>query len=153
MLNARNKIGMIKKAFSDMVKLKFGKKKMASLFIRYAIKISAIAARLNEINSGIVDNGVSYPKLSDKLFNNNPKNIRKEMLSPTDNTNFSVDPILFNFSTCRINNPGIKVRKRNPRICLKSGMFRSIARSVTIRNTNMRKKNFLIPKVFSDPTI
>jgi hypothetical protein len=97
MLNAGNKIGMIKKAFSDMVKSKFGKGKMASLFIRYAIKISAIAARLNEINSGIVDNGISYPKLSDKLFSNNPKNIRKEMLNPTDNTNFSVKPILFNF--------------------------------------------------------
>jgi hypothetical protein len=57
MLNAGNRMGTIKKAFSDVVKSKFGKEKMASLFIRYAIKVSAIAARLNEINSGIVDNG------------------------------------------------------------------------------------------------
>ena len=56
-------------------------------------------AMLNAIKREIVDNGVSYPRLSDKLFINNPKSIKKEMLNPTDNTNFSVEPILFNLST------------------------------------------------------
>jgi len=78
--------------------------------------------------------------LSDKLFINNPINIRKEMLNPTDNTNFSVESILSNFRTCRINNPGRIVRKRNPMICLKNGMFKRMAKSVrisiTITNTN-----------------
>jgi hypothetical protein len=57
-LNAGNKIGTIRNAFSDVLRLKLGKEKMASLFIRYAIKISMIAAILKEINSGIVDSGV-----------------------------------------------------------------------------------------------
>ena len=76
---------------------------------------------------------------------NNPKNIRKEMLKPTDNTNFSVNPNLSNFRICRIEIPGKKVRKRNPKICLKNGMFkkitRSVRRSIEIINTNQ----FLAP--------
>ena len=148
MLNAGNEIGTIKNTFSDVLKLRFGREKILFLFSLYPIIANAMIAVLNEINSGIVDNGVSYPKLSDKLFNNNPKNIRKEMLSPTDNTNFSVDPILFNFSTCRINNPGIKVRKRNPRICLKSGMFKNMAKSVEISSATKNKKRPLASKFF-----
>ena len=57
MLNAGNKIGTIKNAFSDMLKFRLGRGKMTFLFIRYATRISAIAARLNEINSGTVDSG------------------------------------------------------------------------------------------------
>jgi hypothetical protein len=58
MLNAGNKIGTIKNAFSDVLRSIFGKEKAAFLFIRYATRISAIVARLNEISSGIVDSGV-----------------------------------------------------------------------------------------------
>ena len=74
------------------------------------------------------------------------------MLSPTDNTNFSVDPILFNLSIWRINTPGKIVSKRNPMICLKNGMFKRIAKSVkrsigiTNRNPSLSPK-FLITLV------
>jgi hypothetical protein len=91
--------------------------------------------------------------VSDKLFINNPKNIRKEMLNPTASTNFSVEPILFNFKIWRINKPGKMVRKKNPKICLKKGVFKSIATSVAIRNTSMRKKYLLVPEVFDNSII
>ena len=55
------------------------------------------------------------------------------MLNPTANTNFSVDSSLFNFRICRINKPGKIVRKRNPVICLKNGMFKRMAMSVMMR--------------------
>jgi hypothetical protein len=97
-LKAGNKIGTIKNAFSDVLKLIFGEEQAVFLFIRYATKINKIATILNEIKSGIVANGVSYPRASDRLFNTNPKNIKKEMLSPTDNTNFSVSLSLFSFN-------------------------------------------------------
>jgi hypothetical protein len=132
MLNAGNKIGTIKNAFSVVLKLRFGREKISSLFILYPLIANTINTILNGINNGTVANGVSYPRLSDKLFINNPKSIRKEILSPTDNTNFSVDPILFNFSICKINSPGTMVRKINPRICLKNGIFRNIRRFVKI---------------------
>jgi hypothetical protein len=130
MLNAGNRIGTIKKAFSDVVRLRVGREKIGSLFVLYPIIANTTNARLNEIKREIVANGVSYPRLSDKLFTNNPKNIKNEILSPQDNINFSKNPILFNFSICRINNPGKRVRKRNPMICLRKGIFRSITRSV-----------------------
>jgi hypothetical protein len=68
------------------------------------------------------------------------------MLNPTDNTNFSVKSILFNFSICRINNPGKRVRKRNPRICLRNGMFRIIVISVRRSIAIINKKHSLGPK-------
>ena len=58
-LNAGNKIGTIKNAFSDVLKLSFGREQIGPLFSRYAIKISAIATRLNEINNEMVVSGVS----------------------------------------------------------------------------------------------
>jgi hypothetical protein len=57
MLNAGNITGTIKNAFSGVLKLNFGREKMLFLFIRYATMVSAIAARLNETNSGTVDSG------------------------------------------------------------------------------------------------
>jgi len=78
--------------------------------------------------------------VSDKLFINNPKNSRKEMLNPTDNTNFFVSSILSNFRIRRINKPGEMVRKRNPMIGLKNGIFKRIVksakRSMEIINAN-----------------
>jgi hypothetical protein len=59
MLNAGNITGTTKNAFSDVLKLIFGKEKTALLFTRYTTKISAIAARLKHISSGTVDSGVS----------------------------------------------------------------------------------------------
>ena len=59
------------------------------------------------------------------------------MLNPTDNTNFSVEPILFNLSIGMINNPDKNVRKRNPKICLKKGTFKSIAKSA-MRSTAIK---------------
>jgi hypothetical protein len=47
-------------------------------------------------------------------------------LKPTHRTNFSVIPSLFNFRIERISQPGIKVKKINPRICLSTGMSKII---------------------------
>ena len=149
MLNAGNKIGMIKKAFSDVLKLGFGRIKIVSLFILYAIIDNRMHARLKVINSETVDKGVSYPRLSDKLFINKPKNNKKEMLSPHDKINFSKKSVLFDFSIWRINNPGKIVRKRNPKICLRKGIFKNIAKSVEIINNVLNKKKPLKPLVVS----
>ena len=59
MLNAGNKIGTIKNTLSEVLKLQSGKEKAVFLFIRYATRVSAITAILNEINNGTVANGVS----------------------------------------------------------------------------------------------
>jgi hypothetical protein len=57
MLNAGNKIGTIKNAFSDMSKLQSGRENMLFLFVRYATRVNTIAATLNEINNGTIDSG------------------------------------------------------------------------------------------------
>jgi len=57
-LNAGNKIGTIKKIFSDVLKLKFGREKISSLFDLYPMIANTMYARVKEINNGIVDNGV-----------------------------------------------------------------------------------------------
>ena len=153
MLSAGNRIGTTKNDFSDAVNSIFGRDKIGSLFILHPMIANTTNAMLNAIKREIVDNGVSYPRLSDKLFTNNPKNIRKEMLTPTNNTTFSVDPILSNLSTWRINNPGKIVRKKNPRICLKNGMFKNIARFVRISSAMRSKKKFPVPKLLDIPII
>ena len=96
-LNAGNKIGTIKNAFSDVLKLTFGSEKIGSLFITQPAIANTINARLNETKREIVANGVSQPRAIDMLFINNQKNNRKDMLNPTDNTNFSVKPIPFKY--------------------------------------------------------
>jgi hypothetical protein len=93
----------------------------------------------------MVANGVSWLMVSNELFNNNPKSITKETLSPIDNTKFSVNPVLFNFMVCRINNPGKKVRKMNPINCLKNGMFERIVKSVKMIIEIMNANNSLCP--------
>lgn len=131
MLNAGKNMGTIKNAFSDVLKLISGREKTVFLFARYITMINATVARLSEINNGTVDSGVLYPKHGNKLFNNNPNNSKNDMLSPTDNTNFSVSPSLFNFSVCKINNPGNIVSKKNPMICLENEMFKRIITPVS----------------------
>jgi hypothetical protein len=59
MHSAGKKIGTIKKAFSDVVRSKFGKEDTESLFILYSVIANSINAILNEIKSEMVDNGVS----------------------------------------------------------------------------------------------
>jgi len=152
MLNAGNITGTIKNAFSDMLILRFGKEKRSSLFTLYPITANTMNAILNEINRGTVNNGVLYPRPSDKLFIDNPKNIKREMLSPTDKTVFSVSPSLFSFRMERMRNPGIMEKKVSPKTCLKRGMFRKIERSVARKNTN-NKKNLLALDVFSNSII
>ena len=73
-------------------------------------------------------------------MNKSPKAIRKKMLSPTDKTNFSVKPNLFNLRITMRRNPGTRVRKRNPNTGRNKGIFNSTAKSVAIRN-NIRRKN------------
>ena len=58
MLNAGNKIGTIKNAFSDVLKLRLGKEKFVFLVVLYPIAANTINARLNEINNGTIDSGV-----------------------------------------------------------------------------------------------
>ncbi|MGB3345741.1 MAG: hypothetical protein WBA71_00585 [Candidatus Humimicrobiia bacterium] len=57
-LSAGNKTGTIKNAFSDVLKLRFGREKIGSLFILYPIIANTINTILNEISNGIVANGV-----------------------------------------------------------------------------------------------
>jgi hypothetical protein len=59
MLNAGNKIGMIKDAFSDAVKLRFGREKIGSLFVLYPMIANTTNTRLNKIKRKIAANGVS----------------------------------------------------------------------------------------------
>ena len=58
MLKAGNKIGTIKNAFSDVLKLRFGREKIGFLFILYPMIANTIITTLNEINNGTVANGV-----------------------------------------------------------------------------------------------
>jgi hypothetical protein len=103
-----------------------------------------------ETTREIVDSGVAYPSRGYTPLIKSPKDIRNEMLSATDNTILSDSPSLFNFSMRRMSNPGIIVKKRNPRTCLKIGTSKSITRSVNRRNTNINKKNLLAPEALSD---
>jgi hypothetical protein len=59
MLNAGNRIGTIKNAFSVVLKLRLGKEKIGSLFTLYPITASIINAILNDVKREIVDSGVS----------------------------------------------------------------------------------------------
>ena len=146
-LNAGNKIGMAKNAFSNGFKFISGKGMIESLFILWLIIANIINAMLSEIARKIGDNGVWYPSLSEVLFINNPKNIRKDMLSPTDSTNCAVISISFNFRICRINNPGRIVRTMNQDISLTKAIFNKIAmsaiRTIAIINTNI-VLNFIV---------
>jgi hypothetical protein len=58
MLSAANITGTIKNAFSDVLRLTFGRVKTASLFNLYATIANKTNAIVNEINSGMVDSGV-----------------------------------------------------------------------------------------------
>lgn len=69
------------------------------------------------------------------------------MLTPQLNIHFSTNPNLFNLRIWRIKNPGKSVRKRNPQICLKKGMFRSIAKSVKTIINIIIEKYCLAPKL------
>lgn len=145
MLKAGNKIGMTKNTFSDVFKSRFGREKKGSLFNLYPITASTMNVPSNEIKRGMVANGVSYPILSDKVFINNPKNIKNEMLSPQDKMNFSKKSILVNFNIRRINSPGKSVRKRNPMIGLRIGISKSIVKlAKEIINSIIRKLNPLL---------
>ena len=103
---------------------------------------------MNEINNRLVDSGDLYPRASDRLFSNTPKNIENETLSPTINTNFSIIPILSNFKIRRIKNPGKNVRKINPRSGLKYGMFKRMATSVRKTDPSKTRIQFLFPRLF-----
>jgi competence protein ComGC len=59
MLKAGKVIGTIKNAFSEVLRLRFGREKTGGLFVLYPMKANAMNARLNEIKREIVDNGVS----------------------------------------------------------------------------------------------
>ena len=84
--------------------------------------------------------GFEIPRSGYNILMNNPKNIKKAILNPTEYKIVSIVLSLFNFSICRINNPGKTVRKRKPKICLKNGISKRIAmsvkRSIEIINTN-----------------
>jgi hypothetical protein len=58
MLKAGNKIGTIKNAFSDVLKLISRREKTLFLFVLYAMIANTTNAILNEIKREIVDSGV-----------------------------------------------------------------------------------------------
>lgn len=118
-LNAGKIIGKINNDLSNEFRLNFGRAGIGLLFTLY----SRIANTNNDIltknKSGILANGVLYPKKRRELFINNPTNITNDTLRPTDSTNFSVNSNSSNFRILRIKNPGKIVRTRNPIISLK----------------------------------
>jgi hypothetical protein len=71
-LNAGNNIGNVENIFSVGVNSIFGKEKLEFLLTLKPIIANIIKAMLNEINSGIVANGVEYPSLRDNVFISNP---------------------------------------------------------------------------------
>ena len=90
------------------------------------------------IIKGKVEIGFEIPRGGYNIFIKKPVNIKKAMLNPTEYRIISIVLSLFDLSIWRINNPGMRVRKRNPNICLKNGMFKRMAKSVriTIETTN-----------------
>jgi hypothetical protein len=125
MLSVGKSSGTAKNSFSIWFKLK-SKVRIGSVQFLcdiYSIIKREIRAILSEIMRGVVDKGFEYPKLSNRLFNSSPKNIRKEMLSPHESMSFSRKLSLFNLNVLRINAPGKRERRMNPKICLKNKMF------------------------------
>ena len=58
MLNAGKNNGTIKNAFSDVLNSIFGREKVGSLFVLYAMIANTMNAILNEIKRERIDNGV-----------------------------------------------------------------------------------------------
>jgi hypothetical protein len=98
MLNRRNKAGKSQKAFSFASNLKPAKSNEKSLFLLYPMMAKIMTNTLKENTTDVVDKGVAYPRAKYTELIKRPKNIRKATLRPTDNTNLSVSPGLFNFS-------------------------------------------------------
>jgi len=88
-------------------------------------------ARLKKRISGNVDSGFEYPNQGSNSFIDRPTNIRNEMLNPTDSKNLLRRLISFSLSTYRIKSPGIVVRHKKPRTCLKTGISANMLISVT----------------------
>jgi len=94
-----------------------------------------------EIKSGFVVNGVLQPNKGYKLFIRRPANIVKAILNPTQRINFSVKGSLSNFKICNINQPGTKVKKINPWICLRIGMLKLTDINSVNKNINTYMRN------------
>ena len=107
-------------------------------------------ATLKKNIRGFVDNGALPPRRGYSESMTRPKIIKNERLSPTDRTILSVSPSLFSFKIWRISSPGIMEKKVNPRACLRTGIFRSIERSVMTRNIRIKAINLLLVYVFSN---
>ncbi len=84
------------------------------------------------IIKGKVEIGFENPKAGYSIFMKNPVNITKAILSPSEYKIVSIVFNLFSFRFWRINTPGKIVRKRNPRICLRNGISKRIAKFVRI---------------------
>jgi hypothetical protein len=107
--------------------------------------------RFKDTVSGTVDKGVAYPKTTKRsLSSRSPDAIRKKMLSPMARTIFSASWSLFSFRRLRIISPGIAVRKRKPKSCLKTGMSNRMAKSVMMINIRMRRRNLLALEIFNN---
>jgi hypothetical protein len=125
MLSVGKSNGTAKDTFSIGFKLKskVGIDAVQFLFSLYPVISKKIITMLSEVMRGTVDKGVEYSKLSNRLFSSSPKNMRKEMLSPHECMSFSRKLSLFNLNILRINAPGKRERRRNPKICLKNEIF------------------------------
>jgi len=129
-LNTGKNAGMAKNIRSDALKLRSERGNIESPPFLHTIISNIINITSKKIRRENVDSGVSQPTLSNTLFSSRPENIKNAILNPTSSTNFSVNPILFGFNICRINNPGKMIRKRNPDICLRSGISKNIVKFV-----------------------
>ena len=149
MLRSGKRAGIIKKALSILVSLKLGKSiGKAPRFLKYAIIISPRIITLKEVTTETVDSGLEYPNKGYSTLIISPASSENEILKPTDRTSFSVSPNLFNRNINRMSTPGMVVKKKNPRNCLKKDMFKNMARSVRARSASKIKKNPLASKIF-----
>jgi hypothetical protein len=78
-------------------------------------------------NKGRVDNGFEIPTRGYNSFTNNPTNIKKAILKPTENRTVFAPLLKFNLKIWRMRNPGIKEMQTKPIICLIIGISRVTA--------------------------
>jgi hypothetical protein len=109
----------------------------------FTITKRIISRILKKIISEIVERGDSYPKNGKMVVNKSPNPIVKRTDKPTPKTKVFAVPILFNFNPLKIIIPGIKERKRNPKICLNKGTSNKTEISVISIIINIPRKNSL----------
>ena len=98
---------------------------------------------LSIIIKGQMEIGSKIPKKGHIVLINAPNNIRKIKSNPTLYKTRSILHDTFGLKIEKINRPGIKVKKKKPKIFLKNGIFKKTTKSVAIRKINTKNKVLL----------